>query len=248
VDSSQQDRHIDHEARVAGVVAVAVCLLELSVNEWVHEFYGRSPVWTIVAGLAVILMLFRVVFLAIRSYERRWHAEEKQRRDLELKRKVNLRVGVVDGVWIDAVWDISTRQLVEGSVLKIESSGAGFQVEGWAYASRVMAGDSDLAHVGSCGHFIGRTQHWHEDGFVYTYKGNKGPTQRDDGAVVYEFSSHGAGHVSVCGMFCGFGLKSAYYVEGKRVSDNPTSISAEHHREKQLLRDYLKKLPQELPP
>lgn len=149
---------------------------------------------------------------------------------------------------MDAVYDIYTKQRVEGSVIKIESSGAGFTVQGWAFEAAAVEKAENVADLASCGRFWGNGRHWNANGFVYAYEGQKGVEQRDAGAVVYEFTSGGGQKLTVSGVFFGFGLQGAFYLQGKRIDTNTKILSTDLRREKLLLRDFLlREQPAQLP-
>ena len=237
-----EERQIAHHARIAGIVAVFVSVAELAISEWVHEAYSNYPLWTLLGGGAAILALFFAVFSVISRYERKWHDKERERKELAFRQPIQLqKCGVVDGIWVDAIYDIYTKQRVEGSVIQIESSGAGFTVEGWAYDSNALEQAEDLSQVANCGHFSGSSRHWDEDGFVYAYDGTKGVKQRDKGAVVYEFTRPGGNQLRMSGVFFGFGLQTAFYIQGKRIETKAKNLSSDLQREKVHLRDFLLK-------
>jgi hypothetical protein len=235
-----EERQIDHHAYIAATVAVFVAGAELAITEWVSEAWHQSRLWTFVAGLGAILFLFFLVFRIIRWHERRWHRKEAKRRDEAEAKAIELAtVGCVDGIWLDVIYDIHTKQRVEGSVIKIQSSGRGFAVEGFAFELADLEKDPTKAE--HCGHFHGVSRHWDHTGFVYAYEGKKGARQMDKGAVVYEFTTLGANRLIMSGVFFGFGLKSAFFIQGKRIDSSVKNLSANLQKEKPLLRDFMLK-------
>lgn len=237
-----EERLISHDARIAGVVAVFVAIAELAISEWIHEAYHRYPLWTIFVGVVAILVLFFLVFLVIRSYERWWHSEEASRKEAAFKEPIKLRnCGIVDGIWVDAIYDIQSKKRVEGSVIKIESRGDGFSIEGWAFDNEAVVNTDNVNNLAQCGHWSGSSRHWTDNGFVYAYEGGKDVRQRDKGAVVYEFIVSGGRELRMEGIFFGFGLQTAYYIQGKRIDSNSKTTSSGLRREKLTLQNFLRK-------
>ena len=115
-------------------------------------------------------------------------------------------------------------------------------MEGWAYESEDIEKTANVSEIVISGHFSGNGRHWYDDGFVCVYEGKKGIAQRDKGAVVYEFTTLG-GKRTMSGVFFGFGLKTAYYLQGKRVDVDTKNLSSDLRREKLWLRDFLKEQP-----
>ncbi len=243
----EDERQIVHHARIAAFVAVFVAAAELAISEWVHGAYEKYPLWTVLIGITAFLALFFAVFWVIRLYERSWHTRDTERRELAFKQPITLlKCGVVDGIWIDAVYDVYTKECVEGSVIKIESSGAGFYVEGWGYDREDLQHADDLSKVPSCSHFSGTGRQWDSDCLIYAYEGMKGLKQRDKGAVVYEFTRPGGSQLMMSGVFFGFGLQTAFYLRGKRIGEKTKYLSPDLQREKLRLREFLCEQPQSL--
>ncbi len=239
-------RLIDHEARVTGIVAVAVALAEIGIGEWLHDAWPQYRVWVIAGGVIAIFVLYRFVMFVIRRYETGWHAREAALKEEADRKPIPIgKLGVVDGIWLDAIYDLQTRTLVKGSVIKISSTGAGFDVEGWSYEKPALLTAPDVATVDECGHWVNTGSHWSEDSLVYSYKGDDS-TRRDTGPVIYEFKHVGTA-LGLSGAFFGFGLQEAYLVQGFRKDEN-ARVSPDLSREKRWLREFLSTQREQLPP
>lgn len=126
-------KHIRREQITAGSVAVAVALLEYFVNEIFHVRPFELGWFVLLIGPLIVLFFF--VMSVIGRIGRREMHKEIERREAYLKEPVPLKfVGIVNGLWLDAIWDETNDRPFQASVIELRSSRAeGFFISGDTY-------------------------------------------------------------------------------------------------------------------
>lgn len=220
--SSGRTWQVVQHAAVAGAVGGVLTIFEL--------YREHLPIGTTALQVVEVIGVMLIVALGIGGFE--WLLD---------RQPIVLGVGKIDGHWIDAIYDADTLQLVRGAVIRIESSrGGGVELSGQSY-------DAPGAGVRS-GSWKGGGGAAGADTLTYYYHGSEGPHERDDGICYYDFSRNPGDDAGLefSGRFWAFGLRKAFYVQGRKVKKSERARFALDGG-KTLLREYLAAQPQRLP-
>lgn len=231
---SGEYREVVHHATIGALVAVALAWSDDAVHAWFDTAFHEHPNW--VQGLILVSILVSAfsIILAIESY---WASQEKY----NMERPHELAaVGVVDGVWLDAIWTKDREDPIEGTIVKITSSGRGFSVQGTSYLAADLCFTSDFSTVEPIGDFKGDGRPWSEDGLFYQYSGQETGKGLDRGVGFYRFWCDAIDPrlVRYDGAFLGLNIKDSRSVKGRMATETELA-DLNRGLAKQVLRSYL---------
>lgn len=186
-------REILFHGFIAGLVGAGLAIFDLLMRHLIGENPENAALWQL--ALAVF-GIFLAIFIAVVGLQ-----------VLQENRSIPMEdLGVIDGEYIDAVYDDSGNRCGCSVITITSAQRSGFTIRGTAY-------DETPAEVGK---FDGAGSISSTDGLCYHYRGHEKLTS-DDGVCYYRFSAHG-GTVTFAGGFMAFGLKTSRRVRGRQLS------------------------------
>ena len=215
---SEGGKEIIRHAIIGGLLMVVLLVADL-----LNHAYGRpellityNRVW-----IVIVLLGFVLAFALIWLVELLWYRTEilkKRRRDQEKIKLVN-PIGVVDGTWIDVIWQRSETDPLQTSIIEIESTvGGRFKVRGHTFNVDDLKTEK--------GTFTSDNTITMEDnrGLMYQYKGQEvnpagGPAIEHFGVGFYNFQRAASGQLEFSGSFMATVEEQNRRVEGRRLTD-----------------------------
>ena len=199
-------RELRDHAVIAGLVAAAIVVFEVRFHDAVEQKWH----WLAFAGLfAVYIAAFFLIWLFDLGLE--WvHKRERVRLG---------KAGIVDGDWIDGIWDGQEGHLIMGSIVNIKSTPGRFEISGISYRL-------DGTRVGG---FTGWGVKWEKNILSFAYDGEEATPRilrlgritddrPDFGVGYYKFVPPHAGNANeFSGYFLSTLDRPVRRVQGKRA-------------------------------
>jgi hypothetical protein len=138
---SERRKEIVHHAVIGGLLAMALGVFHFLSEGLFNDIFKNYPVvlgafraHPIGFGITSLLIIGFIIFAVIYQLEAHWERmQTRLEQALKAQPRPIPRVGLVDGHWVDAIWD-SEKRLIQGSVIKITSTTEkGFKVNGVSY-------------------------------------------------------------------------------------------------------------------
>jgi hypothetical protein len=190
---------------ITGLVVAGLILFE-----WIRQsFESQFEHYPFVFYAGALILIFAAIFFGIHRaatyFEHRVDAALKQQA-IPLK-----RVGVVDGYWLEAVWDENTRQLSQVSLMKIESTGGeGMTLWGSSY---------DAVDGREVAHFAGTGYLWGDADLIYHYEGvgGIGMSAKGLGYCIFKTDPVNPQNAKFDGAFFNLRQKGHFVFRGRRI-------------------------------
>jgi hypothetical protein len=227
---SDTDSHIRRDQIIGGLVSLIVASFEIFVKVIMDKF-GGQPFWWWVLFAAALLVAFFAAFWLIGIAERAMRKREEDSLRKIVEEPIPLKaVGVVNGHWIDAIWDADTKKLIQYSFFELKSSFKdGFYVRGDSYwcESDQESKPKKGAHAGD---FHGPGYPYGDTTLSIPFSGHE-RDRPDQGNISYTFRKEvrpGEGEPDMYfnGHFYGHGLRVTRLVLGKRLKEGEDADKA----------------------
>ena len=181
---------------IAGLVGVGLVVFDFGVRFLLLQKPEDAPLWAIIlAVFGVFIAIFAAVVCLDAVLEQRSVPLES--------------VGVIDGDYVDVVFDDGGK-MTSASTINISSTKrSGFAIRGTAY---------DPASLQEKGKFDGTGAVSGSDGLCYSYYGHEDITP-DHGVCYYRFSKDPQKSITFFGGFVAFGLRTSHRVRGRKIRD-----------------------------
>jgi hypothetical protein len=218
---------------VTGLVVAGLILFEWVRQEFAVQFEHYPFVFYALALAVIFAAIFFGIHRAATYFEHRVDAALKQQA-IPLK-----RVGVVDGFWLEAVWDENTKQLSQVSLMKIESTaGEGLTLWGSSY---------DAVDGREVAHFAGTGYLWGDADLIYHYEGvgGIGMSAKGLGYCMFKTDPVNTQNAKFDGAFFNLRQKGRFVFRGRKIKADEMP-QLEDDKRKAFIMDFLKEYPKHL--
>lgn len=246
----QITKEIRRDQSIGGIVAVVLVLFEFGARELLEK--NNLGQWWWLLLVAALLLSFFAVFWIIGYVARRWHEKDELRFKIFMEEQIPLKgVGVIDGLWTDAIWD-ANKKLIQCSFIQIQSSRrTGFEIHGESYHCR-YEDDGKPRVCGDAGYFRGTAAPSENEDIYVIYRGAEQFTL-DKGVSNYTFRKKvGSDETDPDaeryfeGEFTARGLGKTRYVFGRKVKPSDVGKNTITLLEEFLSEDIIRKKHQPL--
>jgi hypothetical protein len=208
----RRDRGLAHSVLEHAIVT-GLLVAGLTVFEWVRQSYpGEFQKYPFVFYAVALAFVFTVIVFGIYNVSRYFESRlEAAMRGQPIPVR---RLGVVDGIWLEVIWDGRTKRRAEVSIVKIESTaGEGFSLWGRSY-------DDD--HISEVGHFAGTGYLRGDADLVYHYEGagSIGTNDKGVGYCTFQQDPIHPDEAKFDGAFLKLGGNTHRYFHGRKVGQN----------------------------